>query len=167
MISLPSSEVSDSEQTMNSHDDAIHQGSSDFDLTSLGAKLDQNIRKFDCSGSLHSTKIKLGSWTKVTHSILSGQSTAKLSQEQLDTEKKKALDLLDGLSRSGALRIQNCSFHVLLTATHHFEQSLMESIIQGNKNPISDLCRSNLILARTVHDTHILRKHFEVSSMFG
>ena len=68
-------------------------------------------------------------------------------------EKNKAFDLLDALSRSGALPIECASLHVIVAATHRFDQSLMETVIQENVNPIEKLERSSLIVASTVHGT--------------
>jgi hypothetical protein len=67
-------------------------------------------------------------------------------------EKAEAFDLLDALSRSGALPIESgVSLHVVLAATHCFDQTLMDTVVQGNVNPIERVERSLLIVAGVVH----------------
>eukprot|EP01034_Spumella_vulgaris_P030470 gene30470-37690_t len=67
------------------------------------------------------------------------------------TEKTAAFDLLDALSRSGALCIEDASLHVVIAATHSFDQSLMDTVVEGNVNPIERVERSTLIMASTLH----------------
>ena len=40
---------------------------------------------------------------------------------------------------------------MIVAATHRFDQTLMETVIQGNHNPIEKLERSSLIVASTIH----------------
>lgn len=87
-------------------------------------------------------------------------------------EKAKAFDLLDALSRSGALSVDHASLHIVIAATHCFDKTLMDTVIQDNVNPIEkvplllsfisssssphslshpQLERSSLIVASTIH----------------
>jgi hypothetical protein len=43
------------------------------------------------------------------------------------------------------------SLHVVLCATHCFDKSLMNTLIQDNVNPIEKVERSSLIMASTIH----------------
>jgi hypothetical protein len=66
--------------------------------------------------------------------------SGKLVQTNLDssaqkTEKDKAFDLLDALSRSGALPIACAELHVMVAATHCFDKSLIGTVIQVRKKP--------------------------------
>ena len=63
----------------------------------------------------------------------------------------QAFDLLDALSRSGVLTIEAASLHVILAATHCFDETLMDTIVQQNVNPIERVERSLLIVAGVVH----------------
>jgi len=69
------------------------------------------------------------------------------------SEKQKAFDLLDALSRSGSLEIPFSELHVLICATLSFEKSVMETVIQDNINPIEKLEMSTLLMGSTVLDT--------------
>merc|ERR1712194_755738 len=68
------------------------------------------------------------------------------------SEKKKAFDLLDALSRSGSLAISFSELHVVICATHSFEKNVMETVIVDNINPIEKLEMSTLLMASTILD---------------
>jgi len=74
------------------------------------------------------------------------------STTQQEKERNKAFDLLDGLSRSGALRIDAASFHVVVAATHCFDKTLINTVVQDNINPIDKVERSALIVGATIHE---------------
>ena len=67
-----------------------------------------------------------------------------------NTERKKTFDLLDALTKSGALSIDYASLHVVIAATHCFDKTLMDTVIQNNINPIEKVERSFLIIASTI-----------------
>ncbi len=60
-------------------------------------------------------------------------------------------DLLDALTRSGAEPLNHASLHVVLCATHGFAESLVDTVIQRNLNPVESLERSALVMAAVVH----------------
>ena len=51
------------------------------------------------------------------------------TQEQ-EKERNQAFDLLDALTRSGALSVDEASLHVVIATTHCFDNSIMDTIIQ-------------------------------------
>jgi len=124
------------------------------DLTALPAALDRKFEILDKDNALRPTVIGVGTtWTKSSQkSLLSGPSTETIASiDQHKSEKNRAFDLLDALSRSGALSCDYTDFHVFLAATHSFEKSLMDTVIKDNVNPIEKAERSTLIVATTVH----------------
>ena len=81
--------------------------------------------------------------------------TNSLYDAEQKTETSKALDLLDALTRSGELLLSDCQVHVVLASTQCFDQTLMETIIEKNKNPIEQVERSTLIMASVIHGTQV------------
>ncbi len=65
--------------------------------------------------------------------------------------KRKAFDLLDALTKSGALSVTDGTLHVLVTATHIFDRSLLETLVQRDVNPLQKLKQSLLIMLQTLH----------------
>jgi hypothetical protein len=66
-----------------------------------------------------------------------------------------AFDLLDALSRSGTLIIDGAELHIVYAASHAFDRTLMDTLVQENMNPISRVERSMLIMASLLHDTPV------------
>ena len=78
--------------------------------------------------------------------------TQRMDGNAQKAEKDKAMDLLDALTKSGAIPVENASLHILMAATHGFDKSVVETVVQDNVSPIEKVERSTLILAQTVHD---------------
>jgi hypothetical protein len=140
-------------------DDLIAKGESghDFDkaldFTAIPRFLDSAIEKYDKDNALRSTTIKTGEqWTRCRQeNLLTKPQITLLSPEGIRTEKDKAYDLLDALSRSGSIAMQYSELHVIVCVTHRFEKSVMETVIVNNINPIEKLEMSTMILASTIH----------------
>src|SRR6185369_6443003 len=86
-------------------------------------------------------------WTRSAQKeLLGARSSASLSSREQTDEKNKAFDLLDALSKSGALAIEDASLHVVIAATHCFDRTLLDTVIQANVNPIEKVERSLMIV---------------------
>uniref|UniRef100_A0A7S4NX24 Uncharacterized protein n=1 Tax=Paramoeba aestuarina TaxID=180227 RepID=A0A7S4NX24_9EUKA len=121
-----------------------------LDLTQLPHILDKNYEKYDLESYLHPTTIKTSSsrFKKHAKSLFSPVVT---NSYNVETETHKALDLLDALSRSGSLLIEDGSLHVITAATHQFNDNLLDTLIKKNVNPIEKIERSELIVAKVIH----------------
>jgi hypothetical protein len=84
-------------------------------------------------------------------SLLADPTTVTLRGDALDKERHRALDLLDALSRSGTLQIEDASLHVVIASTHRFDRTLLATLIEQSTNPIEKVERSLLIVATTIH----------------
>jgi len=124
-----------------------------IDFTKVPKEMDRRFEELDEDGSLRPTIITTGNvWTKKSQKALLGNpETSSLRAEEQRSEKQKAFDLLDALTRSGALPIDHASLHVVLAATHCFDKTILETVIQENVSPIEKVERSTLIMASTIH----------------
>ncbi|CAE7698434.1 unnamed protein product [Symbiodinium sp. CCMP2456] len=123
-----------------------------FDYTQLPHQLDANYLKFDSDAVLRPTKIDLATvWTKQEQPGLLGDSRSRqLREADQRAETNKAFDLLDALSRSGAEALES-SLHIVVAATHCFDETILNTLVQQNRNPIEKMERSMLIMASTLH----------------
>jgi len=123
------------------------------DFTKLPSQLDKKYKKLDEDACLRPTIIKTDeTWTLTTQrSLVSLPETKILKTPEHVKEKKRTYDLIDALTRSGALSLDSTSFHCVLAATHCFAKTLMNTVIQENVNPIEKVERSILIMATTIH----------------
>jgi len=115
--------------------------------------LDQAIELHDKNAALRSTTIKTApdNWDRIRQeNLLSKPKQSALSKAVIASEKSRAFDLLDALSRSGSLDIPYSDLHVLICVTHGFEKSVMGTVIQDNINPIEKLELSTLLMASTI-----------------
>jgi hypothetical protein len=124
------------------------------DYTTIPTELDRKFEILDEDSALRPTIIQPGQiWLKSSQAAL----LAEPVQQTLDvtlqtTEKSRAFDLLDALTRSGCLMIDQASLHVVMAATHCFDKTLIDTVIQDNVNPIEKVERSALIVATTIHN---------------
>lgn len=125
-----------------------------MDYTRIPRELDKKFETFDEDGALRPTIINPGDvWNRTAQkSLLAAPASANLYTKEQKDEKNRAFDLLDALSRSGALAIDHASLHVVIAATHCFDKTLLDTVIQNNVNPIEKVERSLMLVATTVHD---------------
>jgi len=123
------------------------------DYTAIVADMDRHIERLDHDGVLRPTVINIGDrWRKKSRKGLVGKATDQpLNTTQQDYEKRRAFGLLDALTRGGGLTLREVSLHVIVAATHQFDKSIMQMVVQDNVNPIETVERSTLILASCVH----------------
>lgn len=124
------------------------------DLTKVPGELDAAYEALDRDSALRPTIITPGAtWRKKAYaSLLSRAATdTTLGKTEQESARAAAFDLLDALSRSGALPLRHAALHVLLGATHCFEESLMDTLVKKDINPIERVERSQLIMAQTLH----------------
>ena len=90
------------------------------------------LHRFDKFNSLRATTVKLGdNWSKTfQRGLLSNPETTGLNKQGQRDERSRAFDLLDALSKSGALTLNGCTLHVVLAATHTFDLDLLNTVVQ-------------------------------------
>ena len=147
----PSASSSSSSTTTSSTDSPLL---APRDLTKIPIELDAQYEALDTESALHATTITPdGDWTKKAWaSILATQPTTRRLNALQATERGEAFDLIDALSRSGALPLEHAALHVIIGASHTFDKSLVDTVIQDNVNPIERTERSLLIMATTLHE---------------
>lgn len=101
--------------------------------------------------------------------ILAELEESSLGADEQRLEKQKAFDLLDALTKSGGLCVEDAALHVVLAASHCFDKSVINTLVQvrigkiwfsflkkekkkkDNVNPIERVERSTLVIAGAVH----------------
>mgnify|MGYP003385721902 CR=1 FL=1 len=101
-------------------------------------------------------------WTRKRQASLVGGPGAAREENLLVREQKaewtRVMDLLDMITKSGALDLDGTgqvAMHVVVSSTCRFEDSLINSIIRGNINPINELDSTLAVIAATIHNTTI------------
>ena len=135
------------------------------EYSKLPAELDRRLGQLDVDAAVRPTILTPSdTWTRrAQKAILAAVTTSMLSPSDQKQEKERTFELLDALSRSGALPIHHASVHIVLAATHCFDRSIMDTIVQDNVNPIEKMERSLLIMATTVHQrtaSEMVKPHY-------
>jgi len=123
------------------------------DYTKVPKEMDASFERFDTDSQLRPTIITpAGSWTKrAQKALLATPTTTTMYSDEQKKEKDAAFDLLDALTKSGAVPVEHASLHIVVAATHCFDKTVTETVVQDNVNPIDKVERSTLIMASTVH----------------
>ena len=126
----------------------------EVDFTKLPAKLDTVFNKFDPTATVRPTTLSIGDYWKKNEQkgLLSKPETSYPDKSTLESDRNKAFDLLDSLTRSGGLPVDDASLHVVVATTHCFALSLINTLIKDNVNPIEKVERSSILVASAVHD---------------
>jgi len=133
----------------------VTDNASQVDYTQIPTLLDSRYSELDEDNAVRPTIINIGeAWNKSSQIalILPNPRKSVLLADEQTVEKNKAFDLIDALSRSGGLPFDDASLHVVIAATHSFQQTLINTVIQENKNPIEKMERTSLIVATTIHE---------------
>ncbi|KAJ9471550.1 hypothetical protein DIPPA_70002 [Diplonema papillatum] len=122
------------------------------DVSKFPSMLEKQFEAFSDAACIRPTIIKpADSWTKrYQPKLLSDVKTSNVGSDQQTKEKNRAFDLLDALTRSGVLTIEESSMHIVLGATHCFDETLVDTLVKKNVNPIEHVERSMLIVASTL-----------------
>ena len=123
-----------------------------FDVTALPRRLDAAFDRLDGDACLRPTTIKCSTPWRVSSQkgLLSATKQTTYDSDRLATEKRKAFELLDALTRSGANPLLSTQLHVVVAATHAFDHDVAETVIRDNVNPILKAERSSLLVASTL-----------------
>ncbi len=124
------------------------------DYTRIPADLDRKFDELDEDGALRPTILGVGDvWTRKSQkSLLAEPAQQTLAADAQKTERSRAFDLLDALTKSGAIPLEHASLHVVIAATHCFDDTLLNTVIRRNVNPIERVERSSVIVATTIHN---------------
>jgi hypothetical protein len=124
-----------------------------IDVSKLPSEIDSKFLLLDIDNAVRGTIINIGeTWSRnFQKALLGNPESEQLTEDKQLQEKNKTFDLLDALSRSGVLSIDESSFHVVIGSTHVFDKTLLDTVIQDNVNPIDKIERSLLIVASTIH----------------
>ncbi|CAE7722643.1 CPK5 [Symbiodinium pilosum] len=123
------------------------------DYTKVPKQMDAQFESLAPDSALRPTIINPGvCWTKRAQKALLAQpSESSLFHDEQKREKDAAFDLLDAITKSGALPLSHAALHIVIAATHCFDKTVTETVVQDNVNPIDKVERSSLIVASTVH----------------
>lgn len=128
-----------------------------IDLSSLPYILQDKFDKYGTSDSIRPGIVRAGdNWKrKRQENFFSSLTESNLGVDNLKSEKQRAFDLLDALTRSGGLSVDHSSIHVFMTSAHCFEDNLLNTLIQKNINPMIELEKSTLLMASVIHEKEI------------
>eukprot|EP00932_Pfiesteria_piscicida_P017295 SRR837773.4180.p1 GENE.SRR837773.4180~~SRR837773.4180.p1 ORF type:complete len:572 (+),score=225.50 SRR837773.4180:249-1718(+) len=145
--------TSDAPQTAPGRGSGAEETADIVDYTQVPKEMDARFERFDTDSALRPTIITPGEvWRKrEQRALLAKPSELSMAEDEQKRAKDEAFDLLDALTKSGGLPVEHASLHVVVAATHCFDRTVTETVIQDNANPIEKVERSALIMASTVH----------------
>ncbi|MBX9694011.1 MAG: hypothetical protein K2Z81_16620, partial [Cyanobacteria bacterium] len=106
------------------------------------------LEKLDHYSSFLPSFIQPGpSWQKTSQASLLSKPVVSTVTE---ADKKQGLSLLQAVTRGGELPLSGAHMHVLLVATHCYDQSLLGMVLHGRANPMDLIDRSSILMATTI-----------------
>ena len=137
-------------------------GDAPRDLTQLPSQLDKQYDACsdgDALSAVRATRLTPdGPWVKrAQEGLLAKQlTTSVLDGDAQGSARSAAFDLIDAISRSGALPLEHAALHVVVGATLCFDESIIDCVVSANMNPIERSERAMLAMATTLHsDAHV------------
>ena len=121
------------------------------DFTTVPLRLESNMLQLDPKEVMKPSKITLSNWQKHSRDLFGKDSSVGLKEADLKLETDRAFDLIDSLTKTADLPLEDTEVHVFLTVTHDFEEVVLENVIKNNENIIESAEASLLVLASTIH----------------
>lgn len=130
---------------------------SETDLSALPTLLQNYFDRHGSSQSIRPGIIRTGPIWQKRHqdNFFTPSREIQFNLEDQQRNKHRAFDLLDALTRSGGLTIDDASVHVILASSHYFPQTLLETVIERNMNPLIKLEESTLLMSSIIHNKKI------------
>jgi hypothetical protein len=121
-----------------------------IDFTKMPAQLDKLFETVD--SGLRTAKVSVEADWRRTHSesLLSKPVESGVDADAQRALKQDTFDLLDALSRGGELAFLHVDTHIILPSAHSFPDSLMNTVVQRNVNPIERVERSVVMMSSVV-----------------
>jgi hypothetical protein len=128
-------------------------GAETDDFSLVPKQIEARLEQYDEEGAVRPTIINAGLvfQKKSQANLLADLTESSLSTEEQRLEKQKCFDLLDALTKSGGLLVDDATLHIVMAASHCFDKSVINTLVQDNVNPIERVERSTLILGSVVH----------------
>ena len=122
------------------------------DYTKIPSALDEALERLDTDGALRPSIINVGKvWSKRSQQgLLGNPHTKSLEVAEQKLEKNTCYDLLDALTRSGGLGVEDATLHIVVSTTHCFGRNLMDTLVKDNVNPVANVEHTQLIVASQV-----------------
>eukprot|EP00754_Rhynchopus_humris_P029267 Rhum_TRINITY_DN15204_c1_g1::Rhum_TRINITY_DN15204_c1_g1_i4::g.143635::m.143635 len=125
-------------------------------VASIPQRMEAAFLALDSEGCLRPTIVRPGdSWHKrSSKSLVHDDAEEELfDADDRRRERRRALDLLDALTRCGAIELEEASVHVVVAATNTFPKTLRDTLGAESVNPIGVVERSSLIATAVIHST--------------
>mmetsp|Transcript_17618 Transcript_17618/g.22436 ORF Transcript_17618/g.22436 Transcript_17618/m.22436 type:complete len:959 (-) Transcript_17618:118-2994(-) len=125
-----------------------------IDYTKVPKQLENLFDSLGNQGKLRPTTITVAKhWYRSRQkNLLAKESSKELSDDDKTKEHNKTMDLLDALSRSGELALKGSTLHVIVAVTQCFDKTVLETIVQGNVNPIEPIEITSLVIASAIQN---------------
>ena len=119
-------------------------------LTTYPTLLDEALKRQSTAGGVRSSSLPsstLRAAVLTASSTVTSVTSSGRKELQLAGEKSAAFDLLDALTRSGALVCLAAQLHVFVAGSHSFAESVMDTVGRDGVDPILRLERAQLLMA--------------------